>query len=252
MEMISNYFDHRRIGDDVIYQGDFAIRYDSRIELCIAKNFLSAPDQIFESGKIISSAWKNPAIEKSVVKMGNGLFFIKRYNCLGKIYKIKNMYRRSKALKSWWAGWALLDVGISTPRPVICLEERRFRLLGASYLFCEFINDARNLLEAWPSLDDQKRVQLLCLAGFEIGKMHRTGLLHGDLNWRNVLIQEQDHCGKIFLVDLDGSYYAKHIKEATARRDLNHFYRDLDRQNAHNKHIEVFTKSWQRAFCPSE
>jgi len=210
--------------------------------------FLSAPDHFIDSGGKIRSAWKNKAIDKSIVKVGNEIFFAKRYNCLGEIYKIKNICRESNAYKAWRAGWKFLQSGISTPRPIICIEERRFRLLGRSYLLCEFINNTCNLLDAWSALDEQHRLRFLYLAGTEIGNMHHMGCLHGDLNWRNVLIRKKSNTEKIFLVDLDGCRFSKHIDEKTARRDLGHFYRDLERNKASVENIDIFQQGWRKTF----
>ena len=246
--MIANFFCPKVKFGNLAYLGDFVIHYDStNVDMLLIQDFLSAPDHFFSSGESIKSAWKNKKIDKSVVKVRDKTFFIKRYNCLGQIYRIKNIFRKSNALKSWRTGWKFLQLGISTPRPIICIEERRFNMLGRSYLLCEFIDDAHNLLDMWPTLNDQKRMHLLYLAGNEIGNMHHKGSLHGDLNWRNILIQGKMNHEIIFLVDLDHCHHLRRINQKVATRDLDHFYRDSSRNNVSKKCIKHFNKSWQSA-----
>ncbi len=233
----------------VLKLGHFCIHCDPHtLETPFFHDFAADPDYFFDRGEQIRSAWKSRIIDKAIVRIGDQSFFIKRYNCLGKIYKLKNLARKSKALKAWLAGRQLLQSGISTPNPVICMEEYRFGLLERSYLCCDFIHDARNLLELWPELDHEARMRLLGLAGVETGNLHRRGCLHGDLNWRNVLVRGKDRGGEIFLVDLDGCRFSRHLGEQSALRDLRHFYRDLERSHASAVYIDHFTDSWYKTY----
>jgi len=233
----------------VLKLGYFCIHCDPHtLETPFFHDFAADPDYFFDRGEQIRSAWKSRIIDKAIVRIGDQSFFIKRYNCLGKIYKLKNLARKSKALKAWLAGRQLLQSGISTPNPVICMEEYRFGLLERSYLCCDFIQGASNLLELWPELDHEERMRLLGLAGLETGNLHRRGCLHGDLNWRNVLVRGKDRNGKIFLVDLDGCRFSRHLGEKSALRDLRHFYRDLERSHASAVYIDHFTDSWYKTY----
>jgi len=248
---MTNLFSAERHADTMLKLGNFRIYYDAQIvEKAFLHDFAADPDYFFDRGEQIRSAWKSRIIDKAIVQMGDRSFFIKRYNCLGKIYKLKNFVRKSKALKAWLAGRHLLLSGISTPKPVICMEEHRFGLLARSYLLCEFVHNACNLLDSWPGLDHQERLRLLDLAGVEMGNLHRRGCLHGDLNWRNVLVHGKGSSGKIFLVDLDGCRFPRHLDEKSARRDLKHFYRDLERNHATMEYIDNFTESWYKTFQP--
>lgn len=231
------------------YTGDYLTYYDAAaVDQHMVQHFASDPLNAFLSGEQIRSAWKNTDVEKAIVRINDHPFFVKRYHCLGPVYRIKNMYRKSKALKAFQNGQKFINAGISTPCPIFCLEQRHFKLLGESYLVCEFLDNAHNLLEIWPDLDDQTCMRLLHLAGTEIGHMHLKGFLHGDLNWRNILVQNKLGEESVLLVDLDGSRYARHIDIKSALRDLSHFYRDLERKNAPPQYIDLFTHSWRLAF----
>lgn len=209
---------------------------------------LPDPDRLFDTGVEIQSDWQSAATDKTVVNLGGKRYFLKRYNCLGVGYRLKNIFRNSRALKSWWAGWKFQELGLSTPTPIVCLEERHLSLLGRSYLLFEMIDNAASLLDSWPSFNDARRRDVLTFAGAKIGKMHRLGLLHGDLNWRNILVRESSSSREIDLVDLDGSRYVKKVTREQAQKDMSHFFRDLQRNQATELESELFSATWEKFF----
>ncbi|MRR08115.1 MAG: hypothetical protein EG828_14550, partial [Deltaproteobacteria bacterium] len=118
--------------------GDFIVYRDSSyVDDMLLSALLSDPDSLLKAGREIQSPWQCAATDKTIVEIRGKSYFLKRYNCLGSRYRLKNMVRSSRALKSWWAGWKFLELGVPTPRPLVCLEERRLRLLGRSYLLFE-------------------------------------------------------------------------------------------------------------------
>ena len=158
------------------------------------------------------------------------------------------MFRKSKAFKAWENGIRFIQEDISTPTPIVCFEQRQLMLLGDSYLVCEHLYHTINLLNGWHCLDDSQKSRLLRLIGSEIGHMHHKGFLHGDLNWRNILIPQENKDDSVFLVDLDDASFSKHLDVKAACRDLSHFYRDFERNKAPRKYIELFTQHWEIAF----
>jgi len=233
-------------------RGAFVAYFDSAPENNgIPDVLLPDPDRLFAAGETIQSPWQSAATDKVVVRVGDRDCFFKRYNCLGGGYRLKNIIRDSRALKSWWAGWKFLELGLPTPRPIVCLEERRFRLLGRSYLLLERIDGARSLLDAWSGFTSEQRQDLLVSLGATIGGMHRSGLVHGDLNWRNILVRQTLSGLEIFLVDLDGCRFFKRISRAMAQRDMGHFFRDLQRNSATDAERRIFTQAWEEGFLTS-
>ncbi len=87
--------------------------------------------------------------------------------------------------------------------------------------------------------------------GATIGGMHRSGLVHGDLNWRNILVRQTLSGLEIFLVDLDGCRFFKRISRAMAQRDMGHFFRDLQRNSATDAERRIFTQAWEEGFLTS-
>jgi tRNA A-37 threonylcarbamoyl transferase component Bud32 len=77
--------------------------------------------------------------------------------------------------------------------------------------------------------------------------MHHRGLLHGDLNWRNILAAREGGGLRFYLVDLDGSRLVTTMSQRQAVRDLDHFLRDLERSGAGPELREAFLGHWRRA-----
>jgi tRNA A-37 threonylcarbamoyl transferase component Bud32 len=208
---------------------------------------LPDPDQLFSQGEPLLSPWQGPASDKVRIAINGKNYFFKRYNCRGSLYGIKNLFRRSRAFKSWLASFHFSQAGVPTPEPLLCLEERCFGLLGRSYLLFPFIaGDAGSFLNLWPALDDNERRGALVSLGALFGGMHRQGLLHGDLNWRNILAEKSVDGYRFSIVDLDGSHTVRKLDLAKAKEDLSHFLRDMDRNFVAAALQEEFLTVWGR------
>lgn len=208
---------------------------------------LPDPDLLLAAGREIPSPWRGEATHKVRLCLDGRDYFLKRYNCSGWRYRIKNAIRPSRALRSWRAVGHFMARGVPTPEPLICLEERHLRLLGRSYLLFPFLaGEAVSFLDLWPRLGAGERQQSLERLGELIGAMHRQGLLHGDLNWRNILALREGDELRFSLVDLDGSRLVATVTDALATRDLDHFLRDLGRTGADRLLAELFLDSWRR------
>lgn len=229
--------------------GRYTLHYDtSDVHAQIVSALSSDPGRLFAGGQPIVSPWQNAATDKTILTAGGLNYFCKRYNCPGFSYQLKNIFRQSRAMKSWVAGWKWLEAGLPTPRPVACMEERHLRLLGRSYLLLESIEKARSLLDGWAGLDKEMQRQVLVLLGTEIGRMHRQGLLHGDLNWRNILVREISGKLEVYFVDLDGCRFLHKVSDALAQKDMKHFYRDMQRHLVAEEDALLFRSTWQKSF----
>lgn len=208
---------------------------------------LPDPDRVFGQGDKLASPWHGPSTDKVRITLNGEAYFFKRYNDLGLRYGIRHLFRYSRAVKSWLAAWRFARCGVPTPEPVLCLEERRFGLLGRSYLVFPFLADDASFLDLWPRLDRTARRSCLVSLGELLGRMHRQGLLHGDLNWRNLVAVRHDDGYRFWLVDLDGSRKVRKVTPALAHKDLAHFLRDMERAGADAELRGLFRESWQRA-----
>lgn len=213
--------------------------------LCQA--LLPVPDVLFHKGERVDSGRVGNGCDRVRVEVESRPYFIKRYNCRGWTYRVKNMFRISRAHRAMRAGQALLACGILTPKPLVCLEERTFFLLGSSYLVCPFLEDTVSLMQLWPNLDNTRRVEILQRTAELFGIMHRHGIVHGDSNWRNILVRNSLETPEFWLVDLDGTRRYRRLSYARAERDIGHFLRDLTRSGADGASARLFRDHWKRA-----
>jgi tRNA A-37 threonylcarbamoyl transferase component Bud32 len=211
----------------------------------LLQELLPDPELVFSRGRAILSPWKNPATDKVMVEINNSEYFFKRFNDQGWRYRLKNIFRRSRAEKSWRAAWLLNDQNIPTPQPSIFLEERLWGLLHRSYILIPNLEGGKSLLEFWPLLDREEQKESLFQLAEIIGKMHRTGILHGDLNWRNILLCRDGPNLRFFLVDLDGYSLSNKFSGKLADKDIAHFLRDIDRAKVGEGLRNLFLKVWR-------
>lgn len=204
---------------------------------------LPDPDRIFEQAEIFKPGSRTHA---GLVTLAGRRYFLKRYNCRGWIYRLQNVFRRSRAVRTWIATRGFVERELPVPQPLLCLEERRFRLLGRSYILMEFAAGKERLVDILPKLDTESREALLGRLGALLGGMHRLGCLHGDLKWSNILVGPPEEGGwEVCLVDLDGSRILRRPKHGRMRRDLRRFRQDLE-AHATPEEQEHFYRNWQK------
>jgi tRNA A-37 threonylcarbamoyl transferase component Bud32 len=221
----------------------FCLPGDEVEQLC--RTLLPDPDQIFWQGDRVDSGRKGNPRDLARILIGGRSYFVKRYDSRDWRYRVKNMLRFSRARRCMRAGRALLKRGVLTPRPLLCLDRRTWRLLGPSYLVCPFLEDAVSLLELWPDLDAARRVEVLRLAGRMFGALHGRGIVHGDSNWRNILVRNAWQDPEFWLVDLDGTRFHRRLPFARAERDIGHFLRDLRRCGEGGQAADLFRHHWR-------
>lgn len=209
----------------------------------LSRALLPDPDRFFETGSVLK---KGRTTQTSRVEFADGVYFLKRYNCKGWFYSLRNAFRRSRAVRSWHAAWELRERGVPVPEPILCLEERRFRLLKRSYLLSEFVEDARTLASVWPELQSEARRDLLSRLAIVLGRMHRAGAIHGDLKWSNILVSQGPRERALVLCDTDASRILPSQDQQQCRKDLDRFLRDLKNGGASHEEREFFEKTWAR------
>jgi len=223
--------------------GKFAIhrmrRSDAESALSV---LLPDPDKILEQGTLMKDG---RTVKASKILINGEPYFLKRYNCKGNIYRIRNAFRRSRAIRTWFASWGMKVRDIPVPEALICLEERRFRLLERSYILFEYI-EASRLCDIWFDLDEFGKRRLLTRLAIIFGKMHLFGGYHGDLKWPNILVSELDEKQHVTLSDLDGSRIHCRIRPSRARRDVNRFLKDLRKAGENSKFTEHCLQVWYK------
>jgi len=95
--------------------------------------------------------------------------------------------RPSKCKRAYTYGLKLLEMDISTPQPIACIEEYHSGLFCIGYLVSTFCGDPDlRLIREEPEGHDDL---VDALAHFLV-KMHEKGFMHGDTNLSNFLYRE--------------------------------------------------------------
>lgn len=172
------------------------------------RRLLENPDAALESCPMLYKSGPN---RQSTIGSFDGLV-LKRFNIKNRWNYLKDLFRPSRALRSYRKAYHLELLGMPTPRPVAAAERRMMRVLINSYLVMEEIRGAQDLrtLKAL-SIHDARE------AGRLVGRLHDDGFAHGDLKETNIV---RDAEGKLFLLDLDGLTYLQRLPEQSAAADL--------------------------------
>jgi len=149
---------------------------------------------------------------RKVVKLAAGQYgtplelYVKRYNFKTWYGPYLRMARRSRSREEFELGWALMDAGIRTPRPVWVAEQTgtpsRFSLLAT-----EAIPLAENALERWYRLEEpEDRFDLVRAMGQFLYLLHERGLYHDDCKAGHFLIRMESPSmpKEFFIIDLLG------------------------------------------------
>jgi len=230
-------------------EGFYVLRQRSPEGERAVERLLADPDQAF-TGKLILKPGSRSHLE--VICVAGKPYVLKRYNCRGTGYRLMNAFRRSRALRTWLIAWEYLVRGISVPQPLVCLEERHMRLLGRSYVLMEFFDGAVTLRNAWINTEQDERKKLSVQLGSYLGHMHRTGMVHGDLKWDNILLGLQNGTHQLHLVDLDASRVVKNPSSQVARADIERFLRDMIKEGCSEHERCIFLDAWEVSFKKME
>ncbi|MEZ4485274.1 MAG: lipopolysaccharide kinase InaA family protein [Syntrophotaleaceae bacterium] len=156
----------------------------------VLDRMLTDSEELFRCGQAVDSGRPGERRDCLQVDIAGQSCFIKRYNCLGWRYRLGHLLRPSRALRSGGRAGCCCRQGADS-HPRLCLEERTFRLLGRAYLVCAGLTDAVQLLELWPQLAIAEQQEALTRLAELIGRMHRRRIIHGDINWRNILVRQE-------------------------------------------------------------
>lgn len=208
----------------------------------VLEELLGDPDRLLDQGQIFKAG---NTVRAGRIELNGKSYFLKRFNCKGWSYRLKNAFRRSRAVRSWLVSWGFRIRSLPVPEPLVCLEERRMRLLGRSYLLFEFVEQTEPLAKVWSRFDAAERRGFLIRLALLVGRLHLFGGLHGDLKWSNFLVggqRDNDVC----LTDLDGSKILGPGKYRNKRKDLERFLVDLSKTQTGHEDTTLFVKCWER------
>jgi 3-deoxy-D-manno-octulosonic acid kinase len=130
-------------------------------------------------------------------------------------------FEHSRPLAEFRMLATLSDLGLPVPAPLAAMCQRQ-GLLYRGWLLMERILHAHALADLLPERADE--ASLWQQTGAAIACFHRAGVIHADLNVRNILVAED---GTIHLVDFDRARFSA---QASARRaNLSRLRRSLEK-----------------------
>lgn len=179
----------------------------------------------------------------STVGVADGLV-LKRYNLRKAGNLVKDLFRQSKARRSYRKAYHLELAGVRTARIVATADRRWCGWLARSYVLMEEVPGAvelgRRIAEG--GLGDPG---LIRQAGELLGRLHREGLTHRDLKESNLVL---DRLGRLYLIDLDGLEYVDEVGPGRAAADLERFNRGVSRYGrVERRHRVAFLRHYCRA-----
>jgi tRNA A-37 threonylcarbamoyl transferase component Bud32 len=187
-----------------------------------ASNFMSDPDRFIDEGEILKSG-RSATVAK--ICFAGKAYAVKRYNKKSNYHRLARSLKESRAAVSWRNGHLLRFNGLPTAKPILMLEQRLGKMRFGSYIITEYIpgEHAANYFSRDDQSDEAKMIAEE-VAGL-VGKLHKSGISHGDLKSHNIWIAEN----RPILIDLDGmrrnKYEIQH--ERLVKEDWLRLHRDL-------------------------
>ena len=157
----------------------------------------------------------------------HGGWVVKRYNFKKPLNAIKDLFRPSKARRSFRLGYHLELAGIPTAHVAAVAEDRILGLLIRSFLIMEEIPSA--VILGFTGHQDG----LASRVGRLIGRLHNEGFSHRDLKESNLLV---DAPGEPHLIDLDGLSFEGTVSATVAATNLRRLDRGL-------RNAPIFTRA---------
>ncbi len=157
-----------------------------------------------------SSVLKNS--EKSVITIVERTekepLCVKENRFVNVLYTLKNMFRKSRSLKSWIAANGLIVRGIDTPHPLAVVEKKLGPLVTESYIISSFIKDAKELNDYIAIFKNPSQLKnkaaFIKACAMVFKKLHERGIYHADLKSNNILVEKNgEKSWKFYFVDLD-------------------------------------------------
>lgn len=227
--------------------GRFVVRRRASEEAAaLTSALLPDPERLLAGGERLPGRGSNCLTFK--IHFGDRTYVVKRYAARDWVYKLKHAFCRPRGVRVWGASWGILARGVSIPVPILCLEERKTCFPGVSYLVFEYLPDSRTLTRFWPEAGERRKKELLAKLAINLGKLHRLKTLHGDTNWDNVLVGEDE---QLILIDLDCSRSSRRIGPKRKEKDIHHVFRDLHRLESKSAEFEEFFRLvWRKWAFP--
>ena len=158
--------------------------------------------------------------EKSVITIvereGKDPLCVKENNFINIFYALKNMFRKSRSLKSWIAANGLMVRGLDTPLPRAVVDKKFGPFVIKSYIISSFMKEAKELndyIDIFKNPEQLKNKSAFITACAMIfKKLHDREIYHADLKSNNILVTAgKSKSWKFYFVDLDRVLFSTKI-----------------------------------------
>ena len=152
-------------------------------------NYFYDLDKVFScTGKKITSDRISQVIK---IKVGVKYYYVKRYYAAGKAFR--RYFGRSRIRAEWESLIAFANLGVAIPQIVGFGQRTELGQFKYGAMITEEIADSidlATLMETHPEIlqDKQWRLSVMNQIADYTGKIHNAGYVHGNLNWRNILV----------------------------------------------------------------
>lgn len=199
------------IQKDVIFlrNGNFYIWLDKKWDCPPVVNFLFNIESFSSNSQVkFLRQLRNKVMEGKIQKDNEDIHLIVKQFGVKSLYdKIRFTFVKSKALRSFLNAKRLQKINIGTPEPIACIEKRKRGFLLTSYYISKKVyydfdfSEIDKVFEGDTSLQITKNI--FSYLARTIKKMHSYGIVFGDLNNRNILINKSKGNITFFFVDLN-------------------------------------------------
>jgi tRNA A-37 threonylcarbamoyl transferase component Bud32 len=199
---------------------------------------LDGPDGFLQTRATILKPGRTSTVGKA-----DGLV-LKRFNFRKLENLVKDLFRPSRARRSFRAAYHLELTGITTARTVATADRRICGLLVRSYLLMEEIHGAVDLTTFFRR-GGKADSKLVRAAAQLLAKLHSEGFSHRDLKESNLVMGGD---GLLYLIDLDGMTFLQHVPDERASLDLARLARGVGKYPAITpQHRSQFHRTYLRS-----
>jgi len=201
-------------------------------------HLLSDPDRLLDAGERLPGRGRGCTTAR--VTVAGSDFLLKRFAYRNVWYGLRHIFKRSRAFKVFVNQNLAYAAGVSVPRPFLCLEERCWRFLRRGYVLDSYLHESRQLDQCWDELTESDQNEILRQSADNYCRLHQAGILHGDSNWRNLLVVRTEAGPKVWMIDFDNSRRLPVLSRRLRQRDINHFVRDMRWRCMPEEQVESF------------
>lgn len=225
-------FDCRRFGRMLVWQKA------GEDHAGLLEHLLPDPDELLASGELLPG--RGRGCQTARITIAGRVYLLKRYAYRNIWYGFRHVFKRSRPLKVFINQNLALAAGVSVPRPLLCLEERTWCLLRRSYVLDSYLHDSQQLDQCWGEASLSQQAEILRLAAENFRLLHQAGIMHGDTNWRNLLVSQAEGRPKVWLIDFDNSTRPRIFIKRRRQRDIGHFIRDMHYRQMTDESVALF------------